>query len=73
MKVYGVVYVDRPEGVIAKSLELVAEGNLEEIGAKGRKYVERKDWDIVTDEFENILVNVVRDKRREAKQLYKAQ
>ena len=69
----GVVYVDRPEGVIAKALELVAEGNLEEIGAKGRKYVERQDWDIVTDEFENILVNVVRGKRGKTKQWYEAQ
>jgi len=51
----GVVYVDRPEDVIAGATELVQCGRVEGLGQKVRKYVERNSWDKITDEFEEII------------------
>jgi glycosyltransferase involved in cell wall biosynthesis len=47
----GVVYVDLPEIVLIKSLNI----NMNNIGKKGRKFVEHNDWNNVADEFEFIL------------------
>ncbi len=51
----GVVYVDRPEDVVAKALELVQNGSVEELGSKARSFVERNSWDNITEEFEKNL------------------
>ena len=59
----GVVYVNRPEEVVKKASELVAKENLDELGAKARKFVQRFSWDKITDEFENILKEVIKEKR----------
>ena len=61
----GMVYVDRPEDVIAKATELVQCGKVEGLGQKARKYVERNSWDKITDEFEEILEEVIKEKRVE--------
>lgn len=62
----GVIYVDRPEDVIPKAVELVNNGNLNELGEKARKFVERYSWDNITDDFEGILEEVVKEKRNGA-------
>lgn len=54
----GVVYIDRPEDVVEKAIELVSSGSLSELGTKSRKFVERYSWDNITDEFESILKEV---------------
>lgn len=59
----GVVYVDKPEDVIAKAIELVQNGSVTELGLKARESVERYSWDSITDEFEEILKEVVEEKR----------
>jgi len=59
----GVVYVDQPEDVIAKAIELVQKGCVEELGLKARRFVERYSWDKIADEFENILEETIREKR----------
>ncbi len=61
----GVVYADRPEDVLGKAIELIANGNLSELGAKARSFAERNSWDAVTDEFEKILEEVMQEKRNE--------
>lgn len=58
----GIVYVERPEGIIKKAIELVDRGNLEELGVKARAFVKGNSWDAITDEFESILVQAVREK-----------
>jgi len=63
----GVVYVDGPEDVIAKALELVQNGNVEELGSKARSFVERNSWDNITDEFERILEEAIEEKQRSSK------
>lgn len=62
----GVVYVDRPGDIISKAMELVACGNLEQLGLKARSFVERYSWDSITDKFEDILERVVKEKRNGA-------
>lgn len=59
----GVVYVNRSEEVVRKASELVAKQNLAQLGAKARRFVEKHSWDKITDEFENILKEVIKEKR----------
>ena len=58
----GVVYVDSPEDVVAKAIELTQNDSVKELGAKARSFVERYSWDKVTDEFEKILMEVIKEK-----------
>ncbi|MEN4006019.1 MAG: glycosyltransferase [Methanobacteriaceae archaeon] len=60
----GVVYVDRPEDVVPKAIELVQNGKVEELGAKARSFVEKYSWDKITDEFDKILDEVIKEKHR---------
>jgi len=59
----GVVYIDKPENAVAKALELVQNGTLEELGSKARSFVERYSWDNITDEFEKILGKAMESSR----------
>jgi glycosyltransferase involved in cell wall biosynthesis len=59
----GVVYVDTPEDVLVKAVELVTSGELEKLGIKARHFVERYSWGNVTDEFEDILQEVISSKQ----------
>lgn len=58
----GVVFVSQPEDAIKKAIELTKGGSLKRLGAKARRFVERSSWDNITDEFEKILKEVVREK-----------
>lgn len=62
----GVIYVDKSEDVAEKALQLVANEELHELGFKARRFVERYGWDKITDEFEGILKEVIKEKRSEA-------
>lgn len=59
----GVVYVDKPEEAVAKALDLVRTGQARDIGLKARKFVERNSWDKITDEFERILNDAIKEKK----------
>jgi glycosyltransferase involved in cell wall biosynthesis len=56
----GVIYVDKPEDVLKKAIELIEKGRVEEGGRKARKFVENNSWDNITDEFERILEEVIK-------------
>lgn len=58
----GVVYVDQPEDVIARAIQLVQNNSVEELGNRARRFVERNNWDNITDEFEEILEEAVEEK-----------
>lgn len=60
----GVVYVERPEEVVPRAIELVQSGRLPELGQKARRFVEQNSWDKITDEFESLLEEVISEKRR---------
>lgn len=62
----GIVYADRPEDVVRKAMELVSNGNLNELGAKARRFVEKYNWDSITDEFERILSEAIEEKKKQA-------
>lgn len=55
----GVIYVDKPEDVISKAIELNEACHIKEEGKKARKFVEKYDWDNIVDEFEKILEEVI--------------
>jgi glycosyltransferase involved in cell wall biosynthesis len=59
----GVVYVDTPGDVIEKAAELFATDKQSELGTKARRFTEERSWERVTDEFENFLTAVLREKR----------
>lgn len=59
----GVVYIDKPQDVVTKTLELIQNGSLEELGSKARSFVEKYSWDNITDEFERILEEVIKEKQ----------
>jgi glycosyltransferase involved in cell wall biosynthesis len=65
----GVIYVDRPEDIIARAMELVHNGRVKETGLKARQFVEKYGWDNIGDEFEQILKDVVKEKRNENKRV----
>jgi glycosyltransferase involved in cell wall biosynthesis len=57
----GVVYVDKPEDVIKKAIELVPT-KLKELRMIAKNYVTKYSWDNITDEFEKTLKQVVDEK-----------
>jgi glycosyltransferase involved in cell wall biosynthesis len=61
----GVVYVSKPEDAVGKAIGLIQNGSLKELGAKARSFAERYSWDSITDEFEEILEQVVKEKENE--------
>jgi glycosyltransferase involved in cell wall biosynthesis len=61
----GVIYVNGPEEVIEEAIELVGNGSLSELGSRARSFVERYSWDTITDEFEGILQEAIKEKRNE--------
>jgi len=61
----GVIYVDKPNDVVAKSVELVQNNSVEVLGSKARSFVEKFSWESITDEFEKILREVIERSRVE--------
>ena len=58
----GVIYVDKPQDAVGKSIELFQNGRLAEQGLKARRFAETHSWDSITDEFEGILEKVIKEK-----------
>jgi len=58
----GVLYINRPEEAVAKAIELKQNGSIKEFGIKARKFAERNSWHAITDEFERILNEVIKEK-----------
>jgi glycosyltransferase involved in cell wall biosynthesis len=65
----GIIYVNRPEDVILKALELVEEGNMNELGLKAREFATRNSWQQITDEFERILNKAIEDKKSRSERI----
>ncbi|WP_060537789.1 glycosyltransferase [Methanobacterium formicicum] len=53
----GIIYVDKPEGVLIKSFNIA----VNDTGGKARKFVEHNDWNKITDKFENTLIQMLND------------
>ena len=52
----GISYVDTPEDVVLKARDIDVKAE----GEKARKFVEKNDWNKITDKFESTLKGVVR-------------
>lgn len=59
----GMVYVEKPDDVIDKAIELVSKTSLSDLGIKARRFAERNSWDKITDEFESILREAMKAKQ----------
>ena len=59
----GVFYVDKPEDVIQKAMDLISNGDLKKLGSKARSFAERCNWDNIADEFERILQEAINSRR----------
>jgi len=59
----GMVYVDRPEDVALKAVELAAQGDLADLGAKAFKFVQDSSWDNMVNEFERIAQHAITRRR----------
>lgn len=57
---HGIIYVDKPEDVIKKAIELIENGSIEKEGMKARRFVEKYNWDDVVDKFEKVLEEVIK-------------
>jgi len=55
----GVIYINKSEEALQKSIELIEHGSIKDEGVKARKFVEKYDWNDITDEFEGILNELV--------------
>ncbi len=60
----GVVYVDSPDDVITKAVELAGSGEVDELGRRARRFAEQCTWDSITDRFELVLERLAREKGR---------
>jgi glycosyltransferase involved in cell wall biosynthesis len=60
----GILYVERPEDVVAKAREMTDRGVMREEGEKASTHVAGSDWDTIVDEFEAKLQQAI-TKRRE--------
>jgi len=61
----GIIYIEKPEETVNKAIELVASGSINNIGVKARLFAERNSWDSITDEFEGLLKQVIKEKSNE--------
>ncbi len=62
----GITYIDDPEEALAKAIQLVDAGMVQENGAKARKFVEKNSWIDITSNFENTLQGMVKSKFKPA-------
>jgi len=60
----GIAYVDRPEAVIQKALELVNSNTLNTLGLKAGEFAAKNSWQKIADEFESILKKAVASQKR---------
>jgi glycosyltransferase involved in cell wall biosynthesis len=61
----GVIYVDKQEDVLERASELAENPEMMmQIGLKAAKYVQKYDWENITEEFEKVLQGTVGHKSR---------
>jgi len=51
----GIIYIEKPEDALEKALEVIYGGDIMKEGRKARNFVEKLDWEHITDEYEYTL------------------
>ena len=60
----GIVFVNKPEDVIDSAKELYLDGKLQELGIRARNFAVKNSWEKITDQFENMLQEVIEEKKK---------
>ena len=61
----GVIYVNKPENVIDKVIELYKDREkIKEIGLKAANFVQKYSWKNITDQFEKTLEDILKNTRQ---------
>ncbi|HMK45965.1 MAG TPA: glycosyltransferase family 4 protein [Methanocella sp.] len=53
----GILYIDKPDDVLEKAVEIVKNGSMERLQSQAFTSVEQKDWDLIYLTFEKILAD----------------
>jgi glycosyltransferase involved in cell wall biosynthesis len=59
----GILFVNKPEDVMEKAIEIIKSSKLGELGLKARRCMEKYDWNKIARKFEDILKKVVEERR----------
>jgi glycosyltransferase involved in cell wall biosynthesis len=59
----GIIYVNRPEDAVPRSIELLESGSLNEFGVKARAFATKNSWQQIAEEFERILNKAIVDRK----------
>jgi glycosyltransferase involved in cell wall biosynthesis len=61
----GILYVDQPEDVVPKAVELFNDKDTcRNLGAKAKSYMQKYSWEAIADELENILKTEIKAKKQ---------
>jgi glycosyltransferase involved in cell wall biosynthesis len=55
--------VEKPEDTIAKASELFKEDIIAELGSRSRQFVQKYDWEMLTDSFIKVLEEEIGKKK----------
>ncbi|RBQ23788.1 D-inositol-3-phosphate glycosyltransferase [Candidatus Methanobinarius endosymbioticus] len=55
----GIEYVNNAEEVLAKVQTILDKNNHDNIANSGREYVKNNDWNVITDDFERVLIDII--------------
>ena len=59
----GVIYVEKPEEVLKKAVKVAEDGQkLRKLRMRTSKYVQRYSWEAITNQFEELLKELVNNK-----------
>lgn len=58
---HGIEYITEAKEVLSLAQSILDSGNYEKIANSGREFVKDNDWNVITDNFEEVLINLVDD------------
>jgi glycosyltransferase involved in cell wall biosynthesis len=57
----GIIYVNKPADVIKKAIEMRGNNQLYSTGLKARKFVEKQSWETITEEFQELIEEAIKE------------
>jgi glycosyltransferase involved in cell wall biosynthesis len=55
----GIIFINNSNETVNRSLELIEKGVIISEGKKARKFIEKNDWNKITDDFEKVLKELI--------------
>lgn len=56
---HGIEYINEAKDVLSLAQLILDNGNYEKIANSGREFVKDNDWNVITDNFEKVLLNLI--------------